>query len=60
MDHLISFGLETHSMKRLSLVQSLHSSCLKAKSEQTLVVFQDLFALDLEQYRYSGVNMTGC
>lgn len=25
----------------------------------TLHIFQDLFALDVEPYRYSGVNMTG-
>uniref|UniRef100_A0A673HSS3 Glutamate receptor n=1 Tax=Sinocyclocheilus rhinocerous TaxID=307959 RepID=A0A673HSS3_9TELE len=30
----------------------------QAKSGQTLVVLQDMFALDLEPYRYSGVNMT--
>lgn len=33
-------------------------TALQAKSGQTLVALQDMFALDLEPYRYSGVNMT--
>lgn len=33
-------------------------TALKAKSGQILVALQDMFALDLEPYRYSGVNMT--
>jgi hypothetical protein len=37
-------------------------SLLKKKStfgDTRKIVFQDLFALDVEPYRYSGVNMTG-
>lgn len=28
-------------------------------THEKICVFQDLFALDVEPYRYSGVNMTG-
>lgn len=36
-----------------------HSQIISCLGTFPLFVWQDLFALDLEPYRYSGVNMTG-
>lgn len=39
--------------------QSQRRKCSVLKYLCSVYFFQDLFALDVEPYRYSGVNMTG-
>lgn len=67
----MSHGFETHCYSRLALLGYWLDSIYRMvpfiintiysfiSPQNETLMFQDLFALDLEPYRYSGVNMTG-
>lgn len=49
----------TGNVKARCVMVNQHSKRLRKRHPELELKLQDLFALDLEPYRYSGVNMTG-
>lgn len=53
------FTTLVRKIKKKKVPFRIHCECGCMKRDVVPLFLQDLFALDLEPYRYSGVNMTG-